>query len=80
MSYDVTYLISDKNKKAINMNTNKSNKDITDMLSKIFNMQIELNDYVFKNNCIKDNQGHQRNSMKTCCGNGGARMKLIYRI
>jgi len=59
MSYDVTYLISDKNKKAINMNTNKSNKDIIDMLSKIFNMQIELNDYVFKYNCIKDNQGHK---------------------
>jgi len=41
--------------------TSKTQQETMDMLSKIFEMQTELNDYVFKKNNLKDNLGNALN-------------------
>ncbi len=39
----------------------KTQQETTDMLRKIFEMQTELNDYVFEKNNLKDNSGNALN-------------------
>jgi len=43
------------------MTTCKTQQETTNMLSKIFEMQSELNDYVFEKNNLKDNTGNTLN-------------------
>jgi len=43
------------------MTTSKTQQETIDMLSKIFEMQTELNDYVFKKNNLIDNSGDTLN-------------------